>query len=101
VRVICSARGGAWWAEIQVDPTVDRAQFDSLKVLGREGVLVPEGLSMAGLSIAGQEVAESVGVIYFYPDGRTDGARVILAGDRGRQIVIALSPVTGRVTVSV
>lgn len=98
VRVVCDTGEGTLWAEAQVDPSVDRSEFDRLRVLGRAVVRVPETLAITGLTISGGDAAaESGAQIYFYPDGRTDGAVLAMVSQSGREVLIQLSPATGRV----
>lgn len=101
VRVLCDLREGVLWAERQVDPAVDRSQFELQSVLGRSQVRLPEVLTITDLTIGGQGAAgQPFGAIYFYPDGHTDGASLSLIGASGRGLLVELSPTTGRVTIS-
>jgi len=98
VRVLCDPDGGVFWAEAQVDPAVDRDEFQLLRVLGREQVQLPPGLWLGDLMVAGQAAgAAAQNPIYFYPDGRTDGATVVLLDANGRELAVELALATGRV----
>jgi len=100
-RVICDAEQGAFWAELQADPGADPSQFNLLPVLGRERVVLPEGLSLGEVEVAGQGTTIlPQRVIYFYPDGGTDGARLTLRNAAGAQITVELATATGRVYVN-
>lgn len=98
VRVLCDPDAGVFWAEAQVDRLVDPNEFQLLRALGREQVQLPPSLWLSDLVVAGQ-VAAAIGQspIYFYPDGRTDGATVTLLDANGREVVIEVAPATGRV----
>ena len=101
VRVTCAARDGAFYAERQVDPRADRAEFELMRVLGRSQLVLPEELAIDELTVGGQDVGGlGEALIYFYPDGSTDGAALALLDRYGNETVIELSAVTGRVTVS-
>lgn len=101
VRVMCDPVEGVLWAEVQTDPAVDRSEFELLPTLNRREVRLPENLALVDMTVSG-ETADAFGQIgiYFYPDGRTDGAELVLADDRGRETRVDLAPTTGRVTVS-
>jgi prepilin-type N-terminal cleavage/methylation domain-containing protein len=101
IRVICSPREGLIWAEAQVDPTWDIYEFEPISLLGRPEVSLPQSLVIGEVWIAGQ-VAAGVGdaTIYFYPDGRTDGASLVLVGEGGDETVIDVAPTTGRVRLN-
>ena len=101
VRVICEAGDGALYAERQVDPRADRSEFELMRVLGRSQLVLPEELVISELTVGGQDAGDlSEALIYFYPDGSTDGATLALQDQHGKETVIELSAVTGRVTVS-
>jgi hypothetical protein len=38
--------------------------------------------------------------IYFYPDGRTDGALLVVTNALGRESWVEIAPATGKVSVS-
>lgn len=101
VRVVYDPNDVVFRVERQSDPAVDRAAFEPIRVQGRSKVGIPEWLDVSQMAVAGQEVHQQSTTIYFYPDGRTDGASLVLADDKGRQIVIEISATTGRVTISV
>ena len=101
VRVVCETEEGSFYAEIQVDPRGDRSEFELLPVLGRSRRVLPEELLITELTIGGEDVGgQSEAVIYFYPDGSTDGAALALQDQAGNETVMELSALTGRVTVS-
>ena len=101
VRVTISPSDGAMWAEIQVDPTVDRTQFAPISVLGKQQLLWPKELSIDAMNIGGTDSSQSgEAVIYFYPDGRTSGADFAFEGSAGHTYQVDLSPATGRVQIS-
>ncbi len=101
VRVMCGPSAGIFWAEAQMDPAADRGEFELLRVLGREQVRLPHGLLLGEVLVAGQSVADPAqNPIYFYPDGRTDGATVLLLDANGREVVVHVAPATGRVSIS-
>jgi prepilin-type N-terminal cleavage/methylation domain-containing protein len=101
VRVLCDPDASVFWAEAQVDPALDRDEFELLRVLGREQVQLSSGLWLSDLTVAGQAAgAIAQNPIYFYPDGRTDGATVILLDANGREVAVDLAPATGRVELS-
>jgi Tfp pilus assembly protein FimT len=101
VRVVCAPEEGAFWAEAQVDPWADRSDFQLLKVLGREQVLLPEEMLIAELSVGGQDAtALSQSEIYFYPDGRTEGAVLVLLNGAGNEVILELYAATGRAIIS-
>jgi len=101
VRVHCDPDAGVFWAEAQVDPSLDRDEFQLLRVLGRDQVQLSSGLWLSDLMVAGQAAgAIAQNPIYFYPDGRTDGAAVVLLDANGSEVVVELAPATGRVELS-
>jgi len=98
VRVVCTSEEAMFWAEIQVDPMKDRSEFEALPLLGRERVRLPDHVVITGMEVAGQETSASDrNEIYFFPDGRTDGATLVLMDAADREVVIDLTPATGRV----
>jgi type II secretion system protein H len=98
VRVMCDAELGEFWAEVQVDPTVDRSEFAPLALLGRSAVRLPESLSVSEFAVGGRTAAGLLDTaLYYYPDGRTDGARVVLSRARGGRISAEVVAATGRV----
>jgi prepilin-type N-terminal cleavage/methylation domain-containing protein len=101
IRVMCSPTEGVLWAEAQVDPSVDLYEFEPISLLGRPEVGLPDYLSLSGVWIAGQTAA-GIGdaAIYFYPDGRTDGASLVLVGPGGAETMIDVAPATGKVKLS-
>jgi len=101
VRVVYDPGEEVFWLERQYDPKMDRSAFEPVRVLGHTTTSVPESLSVAALSVSGSEVSGGPAVIYFYPDGRTDGAVVVLTDDAGREIIVELSSATGKVGLSV
>jgi type II secretion system protein H len=101
VRVVYDPNDVVFWVERQSDPAGDRAAFEPIRVQGRSKVKVPEWLDVSQLVAAGQEAHQQGAMIYFYPDGRTDGASLVLSDDKGREIVVEVSATTGRVTISV
>lgn len=101
VRVVCDPGERVLWAEVQVDPAVDRSEFELLPTLNRREVRLPDSLALVEVAVAGRPAETFIqAAIYFYPDGRTDGAELLLIDDRGRETAVALAPTTGRVTVS-
>ncbi len=100
VRVIISPQDGVLWAEIQADPWRDRSEFKRLALLGRRETKLSEELAITQLEIGGgDEWQADQAAIYFYPDGRTTGADLMLAGASGQEFYIQLLPATGRVRV--
>lgn len=100
VRVICEPREGLFWAEAQADPEQDRSQFDRLRILGRSEVRMSGPLTVAAMTVSGLEMADQPAApVYFYPDGRTDGASLSLIDGAGRELTILLSSATGRVRI--
>jgi Tfp pilus assembly protein FimT len=100
LRVVCDVEAGLFWAEAQVDPQVDRSEFEVIPILGREHMRLPDHLAIIDFEVAGQSLADlGYSEIYFYPDGRTDGAYLSLLNDTGREFIIELASATGRVTV--
>jgi len=101
VRVMCDAEEGVFWAEAQVDPAADRSQFELLRIQGRKQVMLPEWLALSDVISAGQSTSSSLqSAIYFYPDGRADGATLVLADAAGRETAVELAGATGRVHVN-
>ena len=100
VRGVCALDEAMVWAEIQVNPMEDRSQFEALPLMGRERLRLPDHLVIIGMEVAGQEASESErNEIYFFPDGRTDGATLVLMDSADREVVIDLTPATGRVRI--
>jgi len=99
VRVICQPQYGLFWAEAQADPEQDRSQFERLHILGRPEVRLSERLKIA-MTVSGLEAADQPATaVYFYPDGRADGASLTLRDDAGWEVTILLSSATGRVRI--
>lgn len=101
VRVVCEVGEASFYAERQVDPRMDRSEFELLPVLGRSRLVLPEQLLITELTVGGEDVGDqSETVIYFFPDGSTDGAALSLQDQAGNETVVELSAATGRVTIS-
>jgi len=101
VRVMCDPDAGIFWAEAQIDPAVDRSEFGVLRVLGQERIRLPAHLWLSDMALAGQIVEDPAqNPIYFYPDGRADGATLLLVDASGRELTLKLVPATGRVRLS-
>lgn len=99
-RVMCDPEARVFWAEMQVDPFVDRDEFRVVRVLGRERMQLPRGLWLSEMAVAGQNVGDPAqNPIYFYPDGRADGASLVLMDERGWEVSLKLAAATGRVTI--
>ncbi len=78
-----------------------RTQFDPLPLLGHKQLHLPDSLQISELAIAGMPATNAAEqVIYFYPDGHTSGAALMLTGARG-QYEVDLSATTGKVSVNV
>ena len=93
-----SIANGKLVREAQVDPALDRDEFQLLRVLGREQVQLSSGLWLSDLTVAGQAAgAIAQNPIYFYPDGRTDGATMVLLDANGRELAVELASATGKV----
>jgi len=75
-----------------------REQFDPLPVMGQGRVVLPDYVQIAGLMVGGTEAAAEQ-MVYFFPDGRTTGAVIRLAGNTGQEYRIELSPTTGKVQI--
>lgn len=98
LRVVCDVRQGALSAEVQVDPAADRSKFAPLRLLNRQQVVLPEGFAITELTVSGVDLAgEGTVEIYFYPDGHTDGATLALEDSEGREVLVRVSPTTGKV----
>jgi len=101
VRVLIAPGEGALWAEVQSEPEVDKSTFQALPLMGRPRAVLPEYLAIADLMIGGERVGgQRESVIYYYPDGRTSGAALLLVGQAGGEFPLALSPTTGRVQIA-
>jgi Tfp pilus assembly protein FimT len=106
VRVICDVgisnleSRTSFHAEVQSDPQQDRQLFDPLRLAGKTQVLLPEHLTLEDIEVAGLTMtgADTI-AIYFYPDGRTDGAAMLLTKGSGDTVVLELMRATGRVSI--
>jgi len=102
VRVVCDTQEGALWAEVQVDPAVDRSEFEGLSIMGREGFQLPDDFVIVQLMIAGMDASSpGTGEIYFYADGTTDGLALTMEGPGGQEVTIEVLPTTGKVILNV
>ena len=102
VRVVFEPTDGTFFAEIQSEPDKDRSIFDPLTLLGRRSVVLPEHMAIAKLEVAGRDLAGLERIhVYFYPDGRTDGAAMLLVDPYGEDMLLEISPTTGRVRIHV
>lgn len=101
IRVVYEDSSGSFHAEIQLHPEINRAEFQSVTLLGKRGFCLPEQLLLQRLEIAGAEASEGVADLYFYPDGRTDGAQLLLVNTRGAETTITVASTTGRVHIDV
>ena len=100
VRLTIAPKEEAVWAEVQIDPRLNRSQFAALALLGRNRLRWPEELAITAMSVAGEEDrGRGDAAIYFYPDGRTSGASLDLKGSAGQAFLVDLSPATGRVQI--
>lgn len=100
VRVVFEPQTGTLSAQIQTDPAEDRSLFEPLSLLGRKSVVLPEHITIRQMEIAGRDLADLDRVhIYFYPDGRTDGASLLLVDSYGGDTLLRISATTGRVRI--
>jgi prepilin-type N-terminal cleavage/methylation domain-containing protein len=101
-RVIYDSFTGAFHAEIQPDPEADRQLFDPLRLMGKSELRLPEHLTIDAIKIGGLTMSPAdTQTIYFYPDGRTDGAAFLLVKDSGDTAVIEILSATGAVKLDV
>jgi prepilin-type N-terminal cleavage/methylation domain-containing protein len=102
VKVVFEPMEGAFYAEIQSEPDNDRSIFEPLALVGRSWVVLPEHMAIGKLEVAGRDLAGLGRThIYFYPDGRTDGLAMLLVDPYGEDMVLEVSPTTGRVRIHV
>ena len=102
VRVVFEPTDGTFFAEIQSEPDKDRSVFDPLPLLGWTAVPLPDHIGIRRLEVAGRERPDLGQTrIYFYPDGRTDGLAMLLADPYGEDMLLEVSPTTGRVRIHV
>lgn len=98
VRIMWDRQEGAFWAEAQVDPMMDRSQFAPLAVLGRSAVTLPEWLAVRDFAVGGRTAGGLLDTaLYCYPDGRTDGAKITLVRSSGKPVRITMAATTGSV----
>jgi len=100
--------------EASSDGKFQAAGLDTLRPFGKEQTL-PEGVTFTGGEVVWDTRAEMYGhdtaaflsqdqgwsgPIFFYPDGTTSTARVVLTNERGRRIEVSLRSLTGMVSIS-
>ncbi len=101
VRIAFDPNEGVFYAEVQTDPAVDRTAFEPLSLVNKRRVRLPEHLSVGRLRVGGQDIWDQTAMqIYFYPDGRTDGAVLELVDSYGGSIEMEVAPATGRVRLN-
>jgi prepilin-type N-terminal cleavage/methylation domain-containing protein len=100
-RVVYDSGTASFSTEMQTDPVTDRSSFKTVRLIGRQRFNLPQQLSLAELWIAGQQIESPLAEIYFYPDGRTDGAWLLLENDRGAETIVSVASATGRVKIDV
>ncbi len=102
VRVAFDPNEGVFYAEMQTDPVVDRSVFEPLSLVNKSHIRLPKHLSVGRLRVGGQDIWEEGAMqIYFYPDGRTDGASLQLVDSYGGSVELEVSPATGKVRLNV
>ncbi len=98
IRVIYDSTEGAFYAEIQPKPAEDRQLFEPLSLMGKQRVRLSQHLQLAAIEVGGLRMAgNETPTIYFYPDGRTDGAAIMLLKSSGDAASLEIAPATGRV----
>ncbi len=98
IRVVYDASSGSFFAEVQSHPEEDRQLFDPVALMGKRSVRLPDSLKLESIEVSGISLAESeMPAVYFYPDGRTDGAIIALAKASGGAVSLEIAPATGRV----
>ncbi|MCS7305129.1 MAG: hypothetical protein NZ602_08500 [Thermoguttaceae bacterium] len=100
--------------EVSPDGRFQAPDWDNLQPFGKEQTL-PEGIRFAGGEVLWDTRAEMYSTtpttflssdqgwsspIFFYPDGTTSTARLVLENERGRRIDISLRGLTGMVSIS-
>lgn len=101
IRVVYDADAGTFRAEAQARPQEDRQSFEPLSLVGRRQVRLPDHLVVSDIEVGGLSMTgAATAAVYFYPDGRTEGAAILLVRDSGDTVVLELMRATGRVTTS-
>lgn len=85
--------------EVRLFLDVDRREF---RVAEAASVRLPTGIDLAIRTADTEVLSRSSGAIRFYPDGSSTGGGVRLqtSGDDGRQQLVLVDWMTGRVTVT-
>jgi len=101
IRIVFDPATAVFHAEAQDEPEVDRANFQSLSLMGRRNFRLPDHLSVGEISVGGETLVETEIIrMYFYPDGRTDGVEMMLVDWRGAEIIVTITSATGGVRVN-
>ena len=101
IRVAYDPASVSFYAEVQSRPQEDRQLFEALPLMGHSEVPLPDSLAIDTMEVGGLYVAAAqMPTVYFYPDGRTDGAAIVLLKASGRTVSLEIAPATGRVRLS-
>jgi general secretion pathway protein H len=82
IRLFVNLRTGRYWLE------------------GSKRVGSLTGLSLADAKLVWQNPEKSQGYIAFYGDGSSSGGRLVLQESTGRQNLLEIKPITGKVSLS-
>lgn len=100
IRVAYDPDESAFYPEVQQRPEEDRQLFEPVTLVGKRRVLLPEHLILEGVEVGGMSLAPAEApVVYFYPDGRTDGAAFLMVRDSGATAVLEILGATGKVSL--
>jgi len=100
IRIVFDPATAVFHAEAQVEPHVDRSNFQPFSLMGRRNFPLPDHLGIGEIAVGGEFLGETDIIrIYFYPDGRTDGVEMVLVDWRGAETIVTITSATGRVRI--
>ena len=100
VRVVYDPQETAFYSEVQQAPEQDRLLFQPVGLLGRKRVRLPEHLVIEEVEVGGMGLTPAEAwAVYFYPDGRTDGAALLMVRNSGATAVLEILGATGKVSL--
>ncbi len=98
IRVTYDPTVGSFHADRQPTPEEDRDLFEPVTLMGRREVRLPASLAIDSIEVDGLYMPTTdASSVFFYPDGRTDGALIVLVRSSGMVTSLEVAPATGRV----
>ena len=90
----------AFLAEVEQDPEETPGEFAAIEVPAMDHVALPEDFVDVQMQTVSMTTPQSTEVVYFQPNGRTDGVDVFLESLDDMAFTVSVSPNTGQVRVT-